>query len=348
MYNFDYSSLVNVFKEFIDDTPNNTSNRKVTILMHKNTDGDCIGSSLALCILLDLLGYECKIIASNSYNRNFNWMPCINNILVFNQLFRNTIINYIEKSDKIICIDFSQKSRIDQDLVSLLENKNVCIIDHHLDKPDIEGKNIINPTASSTCEIIFEILKNTYANKINENIATCLYAGIISDTGHFVTQNVTYRVYEIAAELVKNFDLKVHVINKNLFGNNRFARMRFLGHVLSRCLKIVPDYKVAYIVLTKEDTSKFYLKQGETDGLVNYALSIENIEFAALFNQKPDGVYISFRSIGDFSVSDFAKKYFNGGGHKNAAGGFSNCSIEDTLNNFINYLVNYDFLKFNN
>ena len=343
MLECNYSELSSKFKNFVD----NGNGKKISILVHKNADGDCIGASLAVSILLESLGYECKIISSNAYNRNFNWMPQISNVLTFNSLFRSTVINHIEESDRIICLDFSQKSRIDQELVTLIENKNVCIIDHHPDKPDINGHEILNPSASSTCEIVYEILNISYGDKLNKEIATCLYSGIISDTGHFVTQNMTYRVHEIAAELMKNFGLEVHIINKNLFGNNRFARMRFLGHVLSRCLKIVPDYKVAYIVLKKEDTDRFFLKQGETDGLVNIALSIENIEFAALFNQKTDGIYISLRSIGDFSVSDFSKKYFNGGGHKNAAGGFSNCSIEETVSNFINYLVNYNFLKFN-
>ena len=339
----DYNELSGVFSNFI----NECKGKKVTLLMHKNADGDCMGASLAVCIFLESLGYDCKIISPNAYSRNFNWMPCSSNILIFNSLFRSTVVSHIDESSIIMCLDFSQKSRIDQELANLIEGKNVCIIDHHQEKPDINGVNILNSTSSSTCEIVYEIMNIAYRDKINKDIATCLYSGILSDTGHFITQNMTYRVYEIAAELMKDFGLEVRVIDKNIFGNNRFARMRFLGHVLSKCLKIVPDYKVAYIVLTKEDTEKFYLKQGETDGLVNYALSIENIEFAALFNQKADGVYISLRSIGDFSVSDFAKKYFNGGGHKNAAGGFSNSSISDTVNNFINYLVNYSFLKFN-
>ncbi len=340
----DYSEISSLFCNFIDEC----KGKKVTLLMHKNADGDCIGASLAVCMFLEALGCECKVISTNAYNRNFNWLPYSSNILIFNSLFRSTVVNYIDESSVIICLDFSQKSRIDPELANFLDGKRVCIIDHHQDKPDINGVNIINSEASSTCEIIYEILNIAYSDKINKDIATYLYSGILCDTGHFITQNMTYRVYEIAADLMKRFNLEVHIINKNIFGNNRFARMRFLGHVLSRCLKIVPNYKVAYIVLTKEDTEKFYLKQGETDGLVNYALSIENIEFAALFNQKNDGVYISLRSIGDFSVSDFAKKYFNGGGHKNAAGGFSNSSIADTVSNFINYLVNYSFLKFNN
>lgn len=346
MGNCDYSSFRNLLESFIG-----SSEKKVaTLLIHKNVDGDCIGAALALCGVLKQLNFECKVIATNGYNRNFGWMPFIDNVLVFDSLFKSTAIWHIQNSDVVFCLDFNQKLRIDQEIVSLVEGKNICIIDHHIDVPDFTGDNvkcIINSEASSTCEIVYELLRLSYSQCVNNDVAICLYSGILSDTGHFVTQNMTYRVHELAAELMHNFDIKPHLVNKNLFGNNRFARMRFLGYVLSRCLRIVNDYKVAYIVLKKEDTSRFYLKQGETDGLVNYALSIENIEVAALFNQKNDGTYVSFRSIGDFSVADFAKKYFNGGGHKNAAGGYSNNSVDETVNNFINLLVNYNELKFN-
>lgn len=324
-----------------------TQKKKVALLMHKNADADCIGAALSMSLLLEKLGFECKIISSNGYNSNFKWMPNIDKVIIFESIFKNTLIDYINECELVFCLDFSQTSRIDSNIVGLLDNKTICIIDHHLDQPDFIGTKILNSNAASTCEIIYELLNLKYSEYINEDIAKCLYSGILSDTGHFVTQNMSYRVHEIVADLMKKFDLSVFLINKYLFGSNRFARMRFLGHVLSRCLRIIPDYRIAYITLSQEDTNKFYLKPGETDGIVNYALSIENIEVAALLNQKNDGVYISLRSIGDFSVSDFSKKYFNGGGHKNAAGGFSKKSLDETLNDFIKYITDNECLRFN-
>ena len=341
MYN--YLTDSENFKSII----NESQSKKATILMHKNVDADCIGASLALSILLEKLGFECKIVSSNGYNSNFRWMQNIDKVVIFDSIFKGTIIDFISNCDLVFCLDFNQTIRIDPNIVSLLNDKKICVIDHHPEQPDFNSINILNTLAASTCEILYELMNISYPELIDNKIAECLYSGILSDTGHFVTQNMTYRVHEITSDLMKRFDLGVHIINKNLFGSNRFARMRFLGHVLSRCLKIVPDYCVAYIVLTKEDTSRFYLKPGETDGIVNYALSIENIEVAALLNQKDDGVYISLRSIGDFSVSEFSKKYFNGGGHKNAAGGFSKKNIDETLKDFINYISQNDSLRFN-
>ena len=340
---YNYLKDSEVFKSVI----NGSLSKKATILMHKNADADCVGASLALSLLLEKLGFECKIVSSNGYSSNFRWMPNIDKVVIFDSIFKGTIIDYISSCDIVFCLDFSQSIRIDSNIVGLLDGKKVCIIDHHPDQPDFVAVNILNSLAASTCEIIYELISLSYSEMLDKSIAECLYAGILSDTGHFITQNMTYRVHEIASDLLKRFNLDVHIINKNLFGSNRFARMRFLGHVLSRCLKIVPDYCVAYIVLTQEDTSKFYLKPGETDGIVNYALAIENIEVAALLNEKKDGVYISLRSVGDFSVSEFAKKHFNGGGHNNAAGGFSKKSIDETLKNFIDYISAIDSLRFN-
>ena len=339
----DYSLYSEKLKNFID-----SSEKKVaSILIHKNADGDCVGAGLALSFLLEKEGYtDVKIISTNAFNDNYLWMPNSDKIVVFDSMFKDICVDHINNSDVVFCVDFVQKCRIDEVLAELIKDKKTCIIDHHLEQSEFEGEHIINSAAASTCEILDELISRKYNDKIDYNIALSLYTGIMTDTGRFTTQNMTYRVHEISAEILKNYNIDISLVNKNIYGNNRFARMRFLGHVLSRCLKVIPDYKVAYVTLSHQDTARFYLKQGETDGIVNYGLSMKNIIVSALFNEKKEGVYVSLRSIGDFAVNEFAKQYFNGGGHKNAAGGYIiNKTLDESVQYFIDLIKKIDSLK---
>ena len=339
----DYNLYSEKLKNFID-----SSEKKVaSILIHKNADGDCVGAGLALSFLLEKEGYtDVKIISTNAFNDNYLWMPNSDKIVVFDSMFKDICVDHINNSDVVFCVDFVQKCRIDDVLPELIKDKKICIIDHHLEQSEFEGEHIINSSAASTCEILYELISRKYNEKIDYNIALSLYTGIMTDTGRFTTQNMTYRVHEISAEILKKYDIDISLVNKNIYGNNRFARMRFLGHVLSKCLKVVPEYKVAFITLSHKDTSRFYLKQGETDGIVNYGLSMKNIVVSALFNEKKEGVYISLRSIGDFAVNEFAKQYFNGGGHKNAAGGYIiNKTLDESVQYFIDLIKKIDSLK---
>ncbi len=327
---FDYTTASKEFDSFIND-----HSGVATILIHKNADGDCISAGLALSLWLQNK-YNVKVISPNRYSDSFAWLPNSINMLIYDSLFKDAIIDHLKASDIVFCVDFSQQCRIDDTLAGLLEGKKLFIIDHHPEEPDIIGQRCINSSATATCEILYELFHIIDKKSITEDIAQCLYAGILTDTGKFSTANMTYRVHEIAGEMLKTNKIDVNEIQRLIYCNNRLVRMRFLGHVLSKCLKIVPGYNVSYITISKEDISRFYLHSGDTDGIVNYGLALKNIKLTALFKEKKDGIYISFRSIGDFSVNELAKQYFNGGGHKNAAGGFSTKSLIEAVNDFVN------------
>ena len=335
---FDYSTKAKELDKFIKD-----HSGSATILIHKNADGDCVGAGLALSLWLQSK-YNVKIISPNRYSDSFSWLPNSINMLIYDSLFKDAIIEHMKTSDIVFCVDFSQKCRIDETLAALLDKKNVFIIDHHQETPDIAGETCINSSAAATCEILYELFSLIDKKSITDNIVQCLYAGILTDTGKFSTSNVTYRVHEITAEILKTHKINVNEIQRLIYCNNRLVRMRFLGHILSKCLKIIPGYNVSYITISKEDISRFYLHAGDTDGIVNYGLSLKDIRLTAMFKEKKDGIYISFRSIGDFAVNEFAKQYFGGGGHKNASGGFSTKSLAETVEDFVNIIKTIPFL----
>ena len=258
---FNYKQISETLLKCLD-----TCKKDICIFIHKNADGDCLGAGLGLGLWLQNRGFNAKIISSNNFSESYTWMPNSMNLL----------IEHIEKSNLIFCVDFSQKCRIDEELVKLIENKNktIFVIDHHLEESEFKGFNFINNLATSTCEMLYEVLKNINKKEITEDIAKCIYVGIITDTGKFMTSNMNYHVHEIAAELLKSNDIDVAKIQNNIYCNNRLVRMRFLGYVLSKCLRIIPDCKTSYISISQEDYSKFYLRPGDTDGIVNYGLSL--------------------------------------------------------------------------
>ncbi|MDR2401873.1 MAG: bifunctional oligoribonuclease/PAP phosphatase NrnA, partial [Cytophagales bacterium] len=218
--------------------------------------------------------------------------------------------------------------------------------DHHLDGIEWEGYGCSNPIAASTCEIIYEIFKSLGDANIDDKIAQCLYVGIVTDSSRFMTSNMTPHVHEIAAHLLTYPSVVVDKIYENLYGSFRFSRMKLVGHLLCHCMRTIKGYKVAYIFLSFEDSNRYKIYPGDTEGIVNYALSIKNVSVAAMFKEKEDGTYISFRSIGDFAVNEFSIKYFGGGGHKNAAGGSSKMSLQNTISKFEETIKNYDELKY--
>ena len=350
MGNFDYESKAKEFVEKFNvlDADGNVKKQRVSILVHKNPDGDTLGSGLALSLWLQKSGHEVKILAPNRYPEVFASLPNSMNILIFNSpLFHDATLNYLNSSDSIICVDFGQKKRLDDAFAEAVFDlkKPFFTFDHHLDPVEIEGYVCSNTSAASTCEIVYELLKSLNPNCIDDEIAQCLYTGILTDTSRFMTANMTPRVHEIAAELLTYPSIVVDKMYKNLFGSFRYSRMKLLGHLLCHCMRTIKDYKVAYLFLSLEDSKRYKIFPGDTDGIVNYALSVKNVILGAMFKEKEDGVYISFRSIGEFSVNDFSAKHFNGGGHRNAAGGSSKLSLEKTIEKFENVIKEYEELK---
>lgn len=344
MENFDYATKAREFVEKFE-----TGKQQISIILHKNPDGDTLGAGLALSLWLQKKGHEVKVLAPNRYPEIFGNLPNSMNILIFNSpLFHDAALNFLNTSDSIICVDFGQKKRVDETFAEAIfsTKKPIFTFDHHLDPVEFDGFVCSNPVAASTCEIIYEILKSLDVENIDDEIAQCLYTGIVTDTSRFMTSNMTPRVHEIAAHLITYPSVVVDKFYKNLFGSFRYSRMKLVGHLLCHCMRTIKGYNVAYIFLSLEDANRYKIFPGDTDGVVNYALSIKNVIVAALFKEKEDGVYISFRSIGDFAINEFSAKYFGGGGHKNASGGSSKMSLQDTINKFEEAIKTYDELKY--
>ena len=315
-------------KEYLADS------RKILITTHANPDADALGSSLGLFHFLKKEGHDVQVIVPNSYPDFLEWMPGNELVLDYekNQLKSDELL---EIADLLFCLDFSGFSRIKsmQEKATSL-NYKIALIDHHLN-PEIEPDfNFWNDTAAATAELVYDLILDYAGQKaIDSGIAECLYAGIMTDTGSFKHSSTTSKIHRTVAELI-DLGADVNKVSRLIYDTNSLDRLRFLGYALAEKLSVDEQARVAYFVIKEDDFKVFKLKQGDTEGLVNYALSIKGIVVAAIIIQKRNEIKMSFRSIGDFAVNRFAEEYFGGGGHKNAAGGTSDLSIKETEEKF--------------
>jgi bifunctional oligoribonuclease and PAP phosphatase NrnA len=315
---------------------------KVVITTHKKPDADALGSSLALALYLSKLDHSVSVITPTDYPRFLNWMKGNNQVINFENKNEEISKQLINEAEIIFCLDFSSLNRINGlgEMVSKSDAKKV-LVDHHLDPENFADFMEWDTKASATAELLFDLIVSIGdRDLIDKDIADCLYAGIMTDTGSFRHPNTTQNVLRIAADLV-SIGADVAMVAKLIYDTNSIERLKFLGFSLSERLKMLKEFNTAYIAISKQDLKSFKSKTGDTEGLVNYALSIEGIRFAALIIDREDEISLSFRSIGDFSVNDFAKKNFDGGGHMNAAGGRSKLSLDDTVKKFENLLSEY-------
>ncbi len=305
--------------------------------MHQKPDGDAMGSTLGLYHFLTLLGHAATVISPTNWADNLNWMPGVKDVLDYE---RDSIVanNLIGEADLLFCLDFNTLSRtknMETSLGDALGDR--ILIDHHRE-PQVEkfsyGVSDINK--SSTCEMVYDfIMASGNADIINTTIAECLYTGVMTDTGSFRFPSTTESVHSMVAHL-KEKGLVHAPIHESIFDNNTESRLRFLGNVLLNRMELFYEYNTAFIAIPQSDLIKFDIKTGDTEGLVNFPLGIEGIKFAAIIIDRGEERKCSFRSRGDFDVNTFARTYFNGGGHYNAAGGATNDSLEKASEDFIN------------
>jgi bifunctional oligoribonuclease and PAP phosphatase NrnA len=307
----------------------------VCIITHMNPDGDAIGSSLGLYLWLCNAGFsQVEVIVPNPYPVFLQWMK--GNERVINALYKphkaNRIIN---NANVIFCLDFNGLSRADK-LGEYASGSKAAriLIDHH-PQPENEFDVVFSDTASSsTAELVYEFIHAMNGDRFMDRfVAECLYAGIVTDTGSFSYGCNGPRTFEITAGLIA-LGVDGAGIHQKIYSTYSANRLRLLGHCLSERLVVMEDHHTAYISLSKEDLKRFHYQVGDTEGVVNYAMSIENIHLAALFVENTDHVRISFRSAGKADVNVFARKFFNGGGHQNAAGGKCFDSLSETLLRF--------------
>ncbi|MBF26124.1 MAG: DHH family phosphoesterase [Flavobacteriales bacterium] len=305
--------------------------KNIVITTHKTPDGDALGSSLALWHTLKK-NHNVHIIVPNEYPDNLKWLPGNNNVIIYenNKSFADNIIT---QSDIIFCLDFNKLYRVDTMFDVVANHKCYKImIDHHEDPDNFCDQVLSNPFISSTAELLYTFLFSL-DYKLNKNSATCIYTGIVTDTGSMRYPNVTRHTHLIISELF-NFKINHSSIHQNLFDTQNKSRLSLLKVCLEN-LKLFTNHKAALTFLREKDLIDNSYQKGDTEGFVNMPLSLKNIEFSTLFIEFKDGIKISFRSQGEFNVNLFSQKYFNGGGHKNAAGGFLNTkNIEESIEYF--------------
>jgi len=304
--------------------------QKAVILTHFNPDSDAIGSSLAWQKYLTLKGLNAQVIVPSAVAQNLQWMPGSSAILnAENPIHKIQIVPLIEQADWIFCLDFSGLQRLNQ-LSALVKHARApkIVIDHHLDPEDFADFYYHRTIAASTCELIYDLIVEWGdEHLISEEMGTCLYSGIMTDTGSFRHPNTTAHVHEVVASLI-NLGVNTNAIHRKIFDSASIDRLKFLGHILANRLEYLSEYHLAIMWITEEDLNQFNSQAGDTEGIVNYGLQIAGAIWSILLIARPDGIKLSFRSIEPFAVNTFAATYFQGGGHKNASGGrFSGGSL---------------------
>jgi bifunctional oligoribonuclease and PAP phosphatase NrnA len=315
------------------------SPKRAVITVHTNPDADALGSALGFASILRQQGHDITVVSPNEYPDFLKWMKGNSEVVVYKKQ-ELQVKALVEKADIIFCLDFSDLNRIGE-LGDLVRSSTVVkiMIDHHLEPEKFADFEKWSIEAGATAELIYDLAEEMgWVGFIGSEEADCLYAGIMTDTGGFRHPNTTKHIHEVVAKLI-GLGANTARVAKLVYDTNTESRLRLMGFALSQRLVVMKDYDVAYIYITKEDQKKFNIQKGDTEGLVNYALSIANITMAALFTESDDMVKISFRSIGAFSVNEFARKYFDGGGHANAAGGRSEASLQDTIEIFKSLVI---------
>lgn len=326
-----------------------SSPQKVVITTHHKPDADALGSSLGMANYLKKKGHEVTVVTPSDYPSFLHWMKGNEQVLNFEDpQHRDTAIKKVLEADTIFCLDFSCLKRL-HDLASFVTKSKAFVvnIDHHQDPKEFSDFLYWSTSAAATCELVYElIVKLGDRHLIDKDIADCLYAGIMTDTGGFRHPNTTKNVHLITAELI-DLGADNSKISRLIYDTNSINRLKFIGFAITRRLIILEDLQTAYFAISKKDLKKYNSQTGDTEGLVNYALSLDGVKIAALFTEREDGVKISFRSTEEIAVNKFAADHFEGGGHKNASGGKSNLPLKETTEKFEKLIKENQKLLFN-
>jgi bifunctional oligoribonuclease and PAP phosphatase NrnA len=314
------------------DQPRNT-----VITMHQKPDPDAMGSSLGLYHILKQLGHNVTVISPTNWADFLKWMPGCDLVLDFeNTKDREKVDAALNSADWLFCLDFNHLGRTRHMAGMLAALKAVKILIDHHQQPQTEIFNygVSDTSKSSTCEMVYDfIVGSGHQELLDLDAAQCLYAGVMGDTGSFRFPSTTLSVHKMVAEL-KSKGLEHTLIHEAVYDNFLENRLRFIGHVLLNRLEVFYEHNTAMIAIPWKDLVKYDIKTGDTEGLVNYPLSIQGIKLAALIIDRNEEIKLSFRSKGNFDVNTFARTYFDGGGHFNAAGGRSTDTLEHTVQRF--------------
>jgi phosphoesterase RecJ-like protein len=315
--------------------------QRILITTHYRPDGDAMGSSLALHAYLKLKGHQVTVVTPSEFPEFLDWLPGTADVINFEKS-EAIAIDILKNVSLVFCLDFNWLSRIEKfEQPVRSSNATRVLIDHHLEPEKAFTYTFSYPEAGSTCELIYQFIVALGDRKqINKDIAECIYTGIMTDTNSFRYASMKSDTHRIIADLM-DAGAENYKIHENVYDTYFENRLRLLGYVLKEKLQVLPEFNTAYISLSEAEMNMFNFRTGDTEGMVNYALSIKGIRLAAFFSERDGEIKISLRSKGDFSVKELASKYFQGGGHKNASGGKSESSLSDTLKKFLDILPLY-------
>mgnify|MGYP006148334575 FL=1 len=317
-----------------------TPNKKIVITTHKSPDGDALGSSLALQLILQKKQCEVSVVVPNDFPDFLNWLPQSNQIINAEKQ-PDIAQKLIDDSEIIFCLDYNALNRI-EGMENWVEKSKAfkIMIDHHQRPEEFTDFCISDTSKSSTCEMIYDFIEFLgYNDEITENIAECIYCGLVTDTGSFRHPGTSARTHQIVAELISK-GLNNSLVHQKLFDNNSVSRIKVLGYCLNS-MEIASEIESAIFSMSEKTAQDLNMKKGDSEGVVNFGLSISSVKCAAFFREDDGKIKISFRSKNDLDVSIFAQEHFEGGGHKNAAGGMSLLSMEETIEKFKKSMLTY-------
>jgi len=316
--------------------------QKIVITTHHKPDGDAMGSSLGLYNYLIQQGHHAQVITPTDYPQFLNWMPGNGDVIIYTDNVAKAD-QLIADADMIFCLDFNALGRINEMGEKVGESNALKImIDHHLEPQDFDDYRHWDINACATAQLVYTFIVEILGHKelVNADVASCLYTGIMTDSASFRLPNTTSTVHRIVADLIDAGapNARIHEL---VYNDSTEMRLKFLGHCLANKLQVFNEFNTALITVTADELKEYDVITGDTEGIVNYALSISSVRLAAFMVERKDKVKLSLRSKGDFPANEICKKYFSGGGHRNAAGGVSSDSLQETVEQFKLILPKY-------
>lgn len=311
--------------------------QRAVIVAHTNPDGDAVGSSLAWAEALRRMGHEVTCVVPNKYPYFLDWMSGIERIAIFKNDSEGVVARAIERADMIFCLDFNSLSRLEilSDTFAANTSARRVLIDHHLSPDPGFDLAFSHPEASSTCYVVFCLIEALFGVEfISTSMAESLYVGMMTDTGNFAFSSLTPGLFRAVAALVER-GIHIPTIHNNVYNAYTEGRARLFGYAIDRKMQIIENGTVAYMSLMEHEMRRFRFQQGDSEGFVNYALTVKKMKMSAMFLAHRKFIRVSLRSRGDVDVNLFARKYFDGGGHKNAAGGKSFVSMQQTIDHYV-------------
>lgn len=316
------------------------SPKNIVLITHRNPDGDAIGSALGMYHYLKTQGHTLQVVFPSDYPMMFQFLEGIQECMIYD-LHTDEVKKKIEQADVFFLLDFNGLDRIDT-MGPLVDDSKAfkIMIDHHLDPEPIADVMISSTKASSTSELVCDLIEQMGdLNKLSKAAAEALFTGLVTDTGSF-RYGTTVRTYQVAATL-KNLGVDDYWLQNRIYNSLTEKQLRLIGHCLANRMEVIQELKTGIIYLNKEDYKEFNIQRGDTEGIVNYILMMRHIRVAVFITEQNQNVKLSFRSKGNISVQELARDFFNGGGHRNASGGQSEQSLDQTINYFKEVLPKY-------